>query len=275
MKIVHIGYPKTGTKYLQNYVFPHISGINYVDYWDSMAQLEDVFMGTTFEHKCRRGPTPKENSLYTSERLVGTPATGVLNYEIALRLKDIGFDRAIIVIRRQDTMIESLYRQFVQQGSVLTAREFINDSEAFRWMYLDYYNLVDRYVQVFGCENVLVIPHEKLSRDPVGVSRRIGEFCGGEVENIEDTRRNVSLSYISIKLLRIINHFTWNTFRRSQIISDHITTWKARQVLIFFDPLLRRLSKKKFFGIDLSRYFISNRKLDETYRLDLKKYGYY
>lgn len=246
MNIVHVGYPKTGTKFLQNCVFPYMDGVEYVGYWESMKTLRPVFSDTTLEFnpskvKIRPG-------LYSSERLVGEMGLGTYNYEIAQRLKDIGFDRVIIVVRGHGGMAESTYRQYVAQGGTMSAKDYFSDPDLFRWSYLDYRKLILRYCGVFGDSGVLVLFHEDILERPGDVAEQIREFCGAKSINHSYEKHNVSLSYWSTKLLRIINHFTYNHYRRSNLLSNRITTWKFRWLLTKIDPLVRRLlPERKFY----------------------------
>ena len=246
MKIVHIGYPKTGTKYLQDCVFPYIKGVKYMGYWASMETLRPIFEGSTpdfISSDIKIIP----NALYSSERLVGMPMTGILNYEIAQRLRDVGFDKVIMVIRNHDTMIESLYRQYIQQGGVQKAKDFIRDTDIFRKSYLDYDGLIEVYIKIFGEDNVLILNYEDLLLFPEYVMEKMRLFCGSEEIDFKCGKRNVSLSYWSIKLLRIINHFTYNHYRKSNLISNRISTWKFRRLLGWIDSITRVLPKRKFY----------------------------
>ena len=158
MSIVHIGYHKTATTFLQNVVFPTIKGVNYVDYQNCAEQFKDLYSSNTlwFNSRVKEQFKIQANGLYSLEELVGSMGTGTYNYEIAQRLKDVGFKKVILTIRRQDKMVESIYRQHIQIGGILKPYSFITEPNFFRWSYLDYYALIERYAQLFGTENIPV-----------------------------------------------------------------------------------------------------------------------
>ncbi len=284
---VHIGYHKTGTTFLQNNVFPHLEEIDYVGYAQCRKLFEPVYSDTTleFDPAAHQHFSAAGDKLYSFERLVGDMGIGDYNYEIAGRLHALGFKKVIVTIRRQDKMAESIYRQYVQQGGVQKPKPFFKDRHYFRWSYLEYDKLLDRYIDLFGIENILVLPQEELREDQAGAIKRITDFCGATNWNppARQKRPNASLSYRSIQLLRVINHFTYNHYRRSQLISRRITTWKFRHLLeTYIDPyFVRKLfGERKFVAKQeneriRAQFAAVNRKLEKRFGLDLQAYGYY
>ncbi len=284
--IVHIGYHKTGTTFLQQHVFPNMEGMQYYDYHTCVKLFKGIYIGTSLEfNEDEFAAMDKSvNALYSQERLVGDMGTGLYNYEIANRLKRIGVNKIIITIRRQAEMVESIYRQRINQGGVLRPEKFIKDSDYFRWSYLDYTPLIQHYVELFGIENVLIIPQEEMRADMDLVLNKLASFChAGKINYTDDKRSNVSLSYWSIKLLRIINHFTYNYYRRNNLISNKISTLRFRGILqktldkyIF----LKFFKRRKFYSDSFKkevfeRYKSKNKSLDDTYNLNLSAYDYY
>lgn len=285
--IVHIGYHKTGTTFLQNNVFPRLEGLEYVSYAECRQLFAAVYSDTTleFDPEVHTQFTGAGHTLYSLERLVGDMGIGDYNYEIAGRLRALGFRKVIVTIRRQDKMTESIYRQYVQQGGVQKAGAYFADRDYFRWSYLEYDKLLARYVDLFGRENMLVLPQEFLRKDAPGAIKLLADFCGatGYQSPNRYKRPNSSLSYRSIQLLRVINHFTYNHYRRSHLVSRRITTWKFRHLLeAYLDPyLIRRLfGARKFVSSARSariraQYEPSNRRLAELFGLELAQYGYF
>lgn len=264
-----------------------MEGIEYIDFLTCKRILESAYDDTTLEfaNATFEEFSMKDHTLYSFERLVGKMGRGYYKYEIAERLKRIGFKKILITIRRQDSMVESIYRQHIHQGGVLKSKDFIKDREAFRWSYLDFNSLIDRYIELFGIENILIIPQEKMRSDLDGSLEELRDFCGADKIEVSKKRRdsNISLSYWSVKLLRIINHFTYNMYRPSQLISKRITTWKFRYVLQSkLDTMIIRrvLKNRKFFDDTFKeevrkRYEAGNKELSQKFGLGLEKYGYF
>ncbi|NNE28127.1 MAG: hypothetical protein HKN16_00720 [Saprospiraceae bacterium] len=288
--IVHIGYHKTGTTFLQNRVFPFLEGIDYKEYHTSEERLRPIFNFTTPEYldwKKKNHVDSSINSLYSYEGLVGTMGLGTYNLEIGNRLKESGFQKVIITIRRQDRMLESVYRQYVQQGGVLKPQAFISDSRYFRWSYLDYFPLIDHYAQLFGPENILILTQEELKSNQNDFVQRIVEFCGSgkytPLQEISGRKSNRSLSYFSIKTLRVLNHFTYNFYRPSHVLTKRISTWKFRLLFQrYLDPwfMLKVSGAKKFYSEALAKkvrlmFRDSNEELEKKFKVPMLAMGFY
>ncbi len=287
MSIVHVGYHKTGTTFLQNEVFPYIEGVNYVNFNECAIKFKKIYSSTTLEFKSYNTEEFEisHGDLYSFEDLIGEMGLGTYNYEIANRLKAVGFKKIIVTIRRQDKIIESIYRQYIQRGGVLTATKYIENQDFFRWSYLNYYDLIEHYSDIFGEENVLIFTQEELRESLSTVLKKLKTFCGASKQiklKSPLKKSNKSLSYCSIKLLRIINHSTYNVYKRSNLISNKITTWKFRRVLQnIVDPYLfsKMFSKRKFYSKEFTNrvkqdFMESNERLNNKYGLNLDKYGY-
>ena len=295
--IIHAGYSKAGSRFFQKNVFPNMKGITFYEEEFCWKLFKNTFSNTTFEFDAEAEALKLDgapNSLYSLQRLCGNIAKGTYNYEIVLRLKAMGFKKVIMIIRRQDAMVESLYRQYIQQGGVMKPHDFLNHDFQWSWAFLDYFQLLSHHVDVFGKENVLVFPLEETKDSMDTVLKKLKDFCGCEAIKFStysgDTKttkvkgmKNKSLSFHSIKILRFLNHFSYNYYRPSGILPDKLTT---RQIRYFLkkrtDPILHSLfSKNKQFFSDefkaevLKKYEESNRKVSEKFDLYLDRYGYF
>jgi hypothetical protein len=287
--VIHIGYRKTGTTFLQHHVFPYLNGLKYYDY----TFCKDLFMPllqtstldfdkSLFTKKIDNHP----QSLYSYEALVGDMGTGLHNYEIALKLKEIGFKKVIITIRNQKSIVDSIYKQYIHEGGVLKPKDYFGNKRFFNWESCDYYNLIKHYSNVFGIENIYVMLQEDLLKDREKVVNNIISFTGASSYELPDGLKmmsNKSLSYFSVKILRILNHFTYNHYRPSNLISKKISTNKMRGTMQkLLDPLFpsKLLIGKTVVPSEIIEkastiYIENNKKLEKEFNLDLKKYNYY
>ncbi|HEX9702354.1 MAG TPA: hypothetical protein VGA19_05840 [Rhodospirillales bacterium] len=103
-----------------------------------------------------------------------------------------GFDtRIVIVLRRQDTFIESLYNQLLKHGETRDFRDFVGD------LPLDNYQwdrVVDTYAGHFGADRVTVVPFEGRVLAGVGCEN----FIEGVFKAI-DLPMKVDISALPIK----------------------------------------------------------------------------
>ena len=282
--IAHIGYPKAASTFFQKNVFPHMEGIKFYNLEDCRRLIRDICFATTLEYDAeamREKIDCSPNAVYSYEWLSGRMGFGSYDYEIAVRLKDTGFTKIIIVVRRQDKWLESMYRQYVQQGGVLPPSSYPEDDIYFRWAYMDTLPLISHYVDLFGKENVHLICFEDMLNSMDKMLEGLKDFCGSEKVSFPAVvkEKHKSLTYQSIKVLRFMNHFTYNFYRPSNIIPKVIRTRNVRKVLEkCLDPFFS--GKKQFYDDDfraevLNKYRESNRKLSEEFNLDLDKYGYF
>lgn len=293
--IAHIGYHKTGTTFLQNNIYPYIKGVDFIGYNACDLIFKDLINKSPNDYDTRKTMALIEDSihidqvqLFSLEGLVGSLfyGRGANNHIIADRLKDLGFAKIIISIRNQHKLLESIYVQYIQEGGVAKSGHFFDaQNKIFDWGYADYYTLIQYYFDLFGKENVLVLLQEELRANEKESVDKVLSFIGDGFklgERQKHRHANKSLSRISVKLLRLINHFTYNVHKPSQMISKRISTWKFRFVLQnYLDPwLFLAISSKKTFipdstKLEIEKYYkVGNRKLMGLLGSDLSKFGY-
>lgn len=91
----------------------------------------------------------------------------------------------MIGIREQKATALSSFREYIFLGGTLSLEEFIGTGHEalsftpiLREDFLAYDLVVDYYQQLFGAENVLVLPIEQLQKDRAGYIQTIFDFCG-------------------------------------------------------------------------------------------------
>ncbi len=226
-----------------------------------------------------------ENILFSYEPLTGHHyKTNFPNRtQIARRLHEIGINRIIITIRNQCEVLESTYKQYVKSGGVLKFSEYFNftskEVSYFNIEYFNYFNIINLYSQIFGRENVLLLQHEDLLYRSNVFFNSLFTFLETEPRDFSPELKeniNKSLSRGATKLLRIINHFTYNSFRPSHLISRKLST------NLFYRILFRIASterKKTFINTDYEKiinnfFYKSNQRIQEEFGIKLhQKYA--
>jgi len=167
---IHVGMHKTGTTFLQEEVFPNISGINYQRKIDLTTKVE-----------------PGKINLFSDENLDGGSYRLFANpkdrYTIAYNLRQM-FPTAkiIICIRDKDEWIQSAYKQYTLSYFGYTFLEY------FRRMNketLDFTTYAVYLQNLFGRDNVLVLNYQDLKNDPHAFVELICDFIGVEVPMYE------------------------------------------------------------------------------------------
>lgn len=237
MRVVHIGFPKTATTFLQTSVFPQLpQGFNYPDnktteaFFRPIADHDDTIFD--WEDSARRlagVSQTHEHCLFSYEPLTGAHyrSAFVNRTLIARRLRQIGFDRVIITIRNQFDALESAYKQYVKSGGVLRFDDYVQfDPDKPRYLYpeyFDYLRIFRLYSETFGRDNVLILQHERLREPSFG--KDLARFLAIEHFAIDvQAKINPSLSRDKTAILRVLNHLTYSSFQPSHLISKKIST---------------------------------------------------
>jgi len=221
--LIHVGYHKTASTWLQVCVFPYLAGVRYGDpLFDhlvtNLATADDrTFFAEAFRSVLRQidalagGPL-----LLSNEGIRGTlwnvRDTGFRNAE---RLRGLmPRARIVLVVRRQDEMLRSVHAQYVNEGGTRPLREFVErgvEGCRFSLRHLEYDRLAGCYVDLFGQDRVWIVPYEHLRAQREEFLDGLCEFLGAELTvTAARARLNHSLSCPSLWLLR-----TWNRLFRA------------------------------------------------------------
>ncbi|RMH18050.1 MAG: sulfotransferase [Acidobacteria bacterium] len=241
---LHVGMPKTGTTFLQRHCFPHLAGMRYAHSANYRriplaggppGDLVELCDRLIFSHPTFFDPRAAERwrdrlladaggkILISRERLFGNMTGGFRDHrEITRRLARLFPDaRIVVVVRRQDDLLESLYRQSLQAYYYYSVDDFLTfrrgrfasppartgevnldvgdfDLEAY----------VDGYLERFGGDRVLVLPYELLRREPRAFLERLYAFLGVEPyvpSSFPEVHR--SYSFASCCLALALNRF--------------------------------------------------------------------
>src|ERR1700730_15837432 len=228
---LHLGMPKTGTTFLQTRCFPYLKGIRFRDK-DIMELLDRIIYTNPISLDLQRtrheadsflGNVAEERLLISHERLFGDMLkTYHDNVYIAGCLK-IVFPEAkpIIIIRRQDELVESIYKQSLQAGYYQRINSFLNyrnnafgdscDQPGLPNLDIKQINLhryIQNYVKHFGRENVTVLPYELLRRDQRAFLEKLAVAVNVEPFypplNVQENR---SYSWLSCRIALLLNRF--------------------------------------------------------------------
>jgi hypothetical protein len=223
--LLHVGYHKTGTSWLQKRLFPRedlgyrrlslskkesdFIRVNDLDFDPERYRRE---LAPLLAAAARDGRVP----VVSHERLSGNPHSGGYDSKrLAERLQHVFPDaRVLIVIREQRDMILSCYAQYVKVGGGCSLRDYVlpcggSRQPMFSLDHFRYHRLIGHYQKLFGAEHVLVLPFERLRADPRGFVAAIAGFSGGR--SADDlpfgSAENRSLGPIALAVKRRLNPF--------------------------------------------------------------------
>ncbi|HEY9786193.1 MAG TPA: sulfotransferase [Candidatus Obscuribacterales bacterium] len=305
--LIHIGYHKTGTTWLQRHLWINGSmGLARLD----KKELHKYFViprPFDFDFEAARKhfePIIRDNrsrgllSVASSERLSGNPHSGGYDSkEIAYRLHAAFPEgRIVLAIREQSAVVLAAYKQYVRVGGPGSLTQYLVPPGVwpgripfFDFQHFAYHSLIEHYYSLFGKERVLVLVYEQFLEDPQNYVRRILDFAQIAVneESLERLpfreRENISASGVHISLKRRLNYFfvrdSVNTLAPMPLEGGNTMVLNACSVVERLIPakvseIIDSSRKKRVRELIGDRYKESNAITSELIGCDLAKYGY-
>ena len=223
--LLHVGYHKTGTTWLQNRFFvPEYGYGKILDHDAVSALIVDAHGSVRDAEPLARaadagGATlePGHVPVVSSEILCGNPFHGGAGGAENARLLAAAFPdaRILITIREQMRMLTSVYMQYLSRGGTRSPEDFFTEENApgyprFRTGHFRYDWLIGLYRDLFGAENVLVLTQEEMASDLAGFLAKLSAFAEAPRQDgfpARTERSGASYPEAAAPLLRRINHF--------------------------------------------------------------------
>jgi hypothetical protein len=308
--LIHIGYHRTGSSWLQKHFFTHRkSGFEWIGKSQDdhpvrrvitmrWSEFDPQRMRALFDPYLAAARSNGKIPVVSFERLSGHACSGGFDsVAIAERLRAVFPEgRVLIVVREQEAAIISNYKRYVRAGGPERLRDFLMPPQTtnlrvplFDFRHFEYHHLVRTYQQLFGEDQVLTLAYEQFARDGQLFVRSIGEFAGltlgpRMVRNLPyATKEQETFSPKALIVMRPLNHFVRsevNTaptldLQRHQTIK-HLA--KSRLLDFLVPKILASRSEAKLRRVtsDLvgDRYADSNRATAALTGIDLGGYGY-
>lgn len=263
--VIHIGYPKTATTWLQDEYFPKVENFHF-ESWRVVNRyflLSDSFLFDPVYAKEELNPKEK-NLLLSSEFLTTAINFGwhCGNYSIssAHKLRATYPDATIVVfIRRQQSLICSAYQQYIKNGGTFSFKKWLYSGEVFSFEHLLFDKLVGLYDSLFGSDNVKIYIYEDFR---INSKQFLLDFSSDlgftvDINNVSLKPINVGLRKGVVPIQRFLNLFYRKPIGRKRYLM-HIPgmTSVARQ-------LMKRINKLSIFGNFMSdKNMLSKRDLD-------------
>lgn len=236
--LIHVGYHKTATTWLQRVLFTADHGyrklLSHAEVFETIVRPH----GLTFDISPARALVTERMAVETncntdvisSEILSGNPFLGARGSdEFARRLHALAPDALILItIREQFSMMTSLYMQYVSRGGTMSPDAFFAESPdigyvSFASEHLEFHRLIGLYRELFGADRVLVITKEGLDDDYRATVDRIGTFSGNStpicLNGAAAQRVGASYPEYSSIALRRINHFRSGPLNSAPLIN--------------------------------------------------------
>ncbi|MEM7801850.1 MAG: sulfotransferase domain-containing protein [Chloroflexota bacterium] len=307
--IIHIGYHKSASTFLQQTVFPALPINNFFFAGPKQLYLNlinsDEFNGKKFKNvlESELKETFKESETRTTilshEQLSGHPHgySTVEPKRIAQRLHEMfPKSRILIVIRNQMGYLTSIYtyRVAIKGYESRSFSRFLEEEGAKGlFTHLEYDNLIQFYKELFGDEQVLVLPMEGLVKEAPDVWGALFHFFGIDPQHIESSAGvNVStklrpvlrfwrpINYVfgaGIQLLTLVTGKRHETapFQALRAQYYQLKRWGTNRInRRFADREKIDIAEEPLYKDLLTRFSASNLRLNELIPWDPAEYGY-
>jgi hypothetical protein len=189
--LIHPGFHKTGTTWLQDELFSDTR------IFKSLMTHADVDRTIVAPHDFMFDPDAARDrivaqsvadgriNVISSEILTGSPFYGMREgRSLVERLHRIAPDaRILLTVRAQLPVLRAHYQQYVKRGGMLKPAAFYQpDCEpgytGFDLDMMQYHLFAEYYAQLFGADNVLVLPQEVMAKDPDAFFAALTAFIG-------------------------------------------------------------------------------------------------
>lgn len=235
--LLHIGYHKTATTWMQQLLFHPRNG------YQQLASHQEIFDHIVFPHGLRFDPKPMQDLIaerlekiepgivpvLSSEILSGHPFQGGHESDVyAERLKAIAPDANVLIsIRNQRRMLASVYTQYLLRGGTMPYDVFFQGTRepgyfAFNPEHFEYDVLTAYYQKLFGKEAVYLLPQETLRKDMEDAVAKLGSFAGlpAPLPLAPEDRQVYAASYPehALPVLRRLNHVQSSTINPTPIL---------------------------------------------------------
>ena len=309
--LIHIGYHKCASTWLQKKVFSDESTFKLVSKSGSKEELaKALFMDAygcllnsfdmnqaSIEQKFSEIQDIAESQnkalVISDERLSGNPHAGGFDASIIAKRIAVNFPEAkiLIIIREQKSWILSNYFQYLSVGGSFGIKKYLftkydGKISFFSPNHIKYHYLIEHYIELFGSENVLILPYELLQEDADLFTNQICSLCSKPNINSSidySSRRNVTKNLFVNHYLRFFNPFiiksSVNNYSSLYSRPTSILLKLLRRGLYFLTPklldvwLMNRMKRtiERWAG---NRYVYSNSLTQQYVDMDLKIYGY-
>lgn len=194
IRILHAGFHKSGSTFLQKNFFPYLDGVNYIGSFNlnkGVILTEDA-----------------EILLFSNEASCGYPYPNTQHFSLdrlSTNSRLLSIDKIIIVKREFYSWVYSLYFQSLNEGRSLSLKSFINNNRTALLSWLDAPEKISNWCQLAGID-LLIVDYEELATNADNALQKIANFVGAHAHRFNKASENVSRKMpVTIFTFRVLN----------------------------------------------------------------------
>ena len=297
--VIHIGRSKCASTYLQKTALPAHPEIDlffdehkaaFHEYWNYDFGIEPEYFLSELNKTPYWGRKKTARvRVFSHESLTGHMATGRDARLIAdLTLRAFGKIKAFIIVREPYAYIYSVWNQYIQEGGVLTFKQYLTDPSSPTWnrtlersrvwRAATNVDLINYWQTLLGKQNLLVLCLEDLIRNRERFWAKLYGFIGVDstfVPPPASERAGYSLPLLGIK--RVLNRYVRTHHNPSGLLSSDVHD-EVRGLGRKYAPLItsKRKLDPRVFATNMIKDEIraDNKRLSEILDRDLTELGY-
>ena len=271
-----VGAPKAGTTSLYHYLNEHPKIIMSKEKEPDYFSHEALKNQNIYYYNMQIDTEEKYHSLFNVERddsILGEASVSYLFYEdVPAKIKQYNKHAKIIIVLRNPIerayshylmdfrlgLVQNTFEEIIYRGSSVS-----KDFELHYQQYIEvsqYFSQIERYLKIFGKENIHIIDYEDLQKDQEAVLKNIFLFL--EVET--DYQANIKKEYntFSMSKYSIINWF-YSFFLFRRIVKFIL----PKKMLKIITTLFFQKNKKPILSFD-TRFYLQN-----LFKKDIQQLG--
>lgn len=141
--IIHIGLVKTGSTYLQKFIFPHLSETMFIDGHDKFVpQWQEQIPGNNkhilISDENFSGKPWRKKYYYSKADPIKKYHPQILEENVKLLKQCFPKAKVVVFFRRHGDLVISMYRQFIKNRGTLSLKEFYGSNKVIRPSWLHY-----------------------------------------------------------------------------------------------------------------------------------------
>lgn len=314
---LHLGMEKTGSSYLQKLFFPKLEGFD-PDISEKIIKFINMHRwqegSLSAEQLAEAGKKfvsdSKGHILVSEETFTGRPNSLRLEAKWIAQMFEAMFPQAkiLIFIRRQDSYLESHYKMAVLKYSKLNYTQYLSMREPADtagilderlekmsrgvsvnsgYGFTDYRvfsleDIVSTYADIYGDENVFVMPYERLFKEFDDSFSKINTFLGTDVQTPPPSQYvNKGLTHSGFYATLFVNRYAPNHRGETGLVSRLVSSLMHRLAfgvaalvdIVAGKPAAPMSDEDK--KTILTYHQDGNKRLSERFSLDLSASGYF
>lgn len=297
--LIHIGFPKTASTWLQKVVFTDES-LGFSIPWGNKCALaiDQCVLGGPYSFSPEQALAKFKSHIHepssltpviSDEILVGDPMQGKYwGRMIADRLFDVFPSAKIFIcIREQKSYVLSAHKEHVRGGGTYSLQRFIGhnlNKPGFAGIlqknFLEYDTVISYYQNLFGKDKVLILPFEMLRHEPQVFLDRLLDFSTDKKGSVNFESERSAYKGGTVSIRRILNKYTpqadWGSgyMPIPLILLNKLCTFTDKVIPKDYHAKVDAKHKDIINAWVGDDYRASNNKTSSLTGLDLARYGY-